>query len=101
MPNGRFWIGKCESCETSMNDFSDMMVGTPRRGVRTAQRAVPTLQQIQGAQILARLIEAAAAKRHNESPAVLQTFGVDSPFAPRSEEHTSELQSHHDLVCRL
>src|SRR5437773_8849025 len=21
--------------------------------------------------------------------------------APRSEEHTSELQSHHDLVCRL
>src|SRR5437667_10646745 len=24
-----------------------------------------------------------------------------SPSAPRSEEHTSELQSHHDLVCRL
>src|SRR5437667_494304 len=23
------------------------------------------------------------------------------PDAPRSEEHTSELQSHHDLVCRL
>src|SRR5437773_8137390 len=23
------------------------------------------------------------------------------PSAPRSEEHTSELQSHHDLVCRL
>src|SRR5574343_700472 len=22
-------------------------------------------------------------------------------FAPRSEEHTSEPQSHHDLVCRL
>src|SRR5437773_5385441 len=22
-------------------------------------------------------------------------------FDPRSEEHTSELQSHHDLVCRL
>src|SRR5471032_3708945 len=22
-------------------------------------------------------------------------------FVPRSEEHTSELQSHHDLVCRL
>src|SRR6266540_4454934 len=26
-------------------------------------------------------------------------FGV--PLPPRSEEHTSELQSHHDLVCRL
>src|SRR6266540_5692988 len=23
------------------------------------------------------------------------------PIMPRSEEHTSELQSHHDLVCRL
>src|SRR6266540_6809033 len=23
------------------------------------------------------------------------------PSYPRSEEHTSELQSHHDLVCRL
>src|SRR5574343_953880 len=22
-------------------------------------------------------------------------------FSPRSEEHTSELQSHHDIVCRL
>src|SRR5437773_3014260 len=27
---------------------------------------------------------------------------VDGPIEPaRSEEHTSELQSHHDLVCRL
>src|SRR5437773_9029806 len=23
------------------------------------------------------------------------------PYSSRSEEHTSELQSHHDLVCRL
>src|SRR5574343_1628668 len=23
------------------------------------------------------------------------------PYSTRSEEHTSELQSHHDLVCRL
>src|SRR6266851_6046107 len=27
-------------------------------------------------------------------------YGGDDE-APRSEEHTSELQSHHDLVCRL
>src|SRR5437773_12567049 len=26
---------------------------------------------------------------------------VPEPLATRSEEHTSELQSHHDLVCRL
>ena len=28
-------------------------------------------------------------------------FKGDSPKSIRSEEHTSELQSHHDLVCRL
>src|SRR5436190_3878950 len=27
--------------------------------------------------------------------------GGARPFEPRSEEHTSELQSHSDLVCRL
>src|SRR5437773_7090282 len=27
--------------------------------------------------------------------------GDSFQFTPRSEEHTSELQSHHDLVCRL
>src|SRR5437773_8068080 len=27
--------------------------------------------------------------------------GADRDPDPRSEEHTSELQSHHDLVCRL
>src|SRR5260221_2570683 len=27
--------------------------------------------------------------------------GVDTPRRSRSEEHTSELQSHSDLVCRL
>src|SRR5437773_6028356 len=26
---------------------------------------------------------------------------LSSVMKPRSEEHTSELQSHHDLVCRL
>src|SRR5471032_1367180 len=26
---------------------------------------------------------------------------IDRPASARSEEHTSELQSHHDLVCRL
>src|SRR5436189_5433841 len=85
MPKGRFWMGKCESGETSMNDLSDMMVGTPRRGVRTAQRAVRTLQQIQRAQIVAWLIEAATAKRNHESPAILQPSGIDPPFAPRKK----------------
>src|SRR5277367_1027713 len=28
-------------------------------------------------------------------------FDPSIPAGPRSEEHTSELQSHHDIVCRL
>src|SRR5437773_3600117 len=46
--------------------------------------------------------------RHSTGPTDLFTGTADSsptkmaPFKlPRSEEHTSELQSHHDLVCRL
>src|SRR5437773_4181719 len=55
---------------------------------------------------------------HSFSPqmqnAALHACGIDMQYArfhirvnelrsalPRSEEHTSELQSHHDLVCRL
>src|SRR5437773_4592501 len=35
------------------------------------------------------------------SAAVDQFFKVRDGRLSRSEEHTSELQSHHDLVCRL
>src|SRR5437773_6246488 len=31
----------------------------------------------------------------------LEGYVVECPWHGRSEEHTSELQSHHDLVCRL
>src|SRR5437773_7206222 len=38
-------------------------------------------------------------------PSIANLTGVaiddGQPNPPRSEEHTSELQSHHDLVCRL
>src|SRR5436190_18620020 len=33
--------------------------------------------------------------------AMWYSHSSSSPGAPRSEEHTSELQSHSDLVCRL
>src|SRR5438034_7411686 len=32
---------------------------------------------------------------------VFEKFSKTYPSIPRSEEHTSELQSHSDLVCRL
>src|SRR5437773_7067879 len=37
----------------------------------------------------------------NQIAAIEQGAPVDLVFQSRSEEHTSELQSHHDLVCRL
>src|SRR5437773_6800696 len=35
------------------------------------------------------------------TPKVVAGWAAAAPASPRSEEHTSELQSHHDLVCRL
>src|SRR5437773_10763745 len=32
---------------------------------------------------------------------ISRAAGPHSPKQTRSEEHTSELQSHHDIVCRL
>ena len=31
----------------------------------------------------------------------LARLAISQKDVPRSEEHTSELQSHHELVCRL
>ena len=39
-------------------------------------------------------------KRRNDMLADMQR-SIDLLCEKRSEEHTSELQSHHDLVCRL
>ena len=61
------------------------MVGTARCAVRTPQRGVPTLQQIQSAQIVARLIEAATAERLHKFAPVLQAFRIDFPVAPCEE----------------
>src|SRR5437773_3698513 len=36
-----------------------------------------------------------------EFPQSFLTQAFSTSFVLRSEEHTSELQSHHDLVCRL
>src|SRR5437667_814261 len=41
------------------------------------------------------------ALRDVQSDGVTGGMGGVGNNGPRSEEHTSELQSHHDLVCRL
>src|SRR5260221_1249824 len=38
---------------------------------------------------------------HNEEVAIAETLHAVVDAVSRSEEHTSELQSHSDLVCRL
>src|SRR5437588_5836772 len=40
-------------------------------------------------------------KMRAEEPATAADDDSHQPNLPRSEEHTSELQSHSDLVCRL
>src|SRR5260221_6432969 len=42
-----------------------------------------------------------SAKSRARSPPVRQAATDEWPQGSRSEEHTSELQSHSDLVCRL
>src|SRR5260221_5244376 len=39
--------------------------------------------------------------RHDVCPESVSLQSSDADFEQRSEEHTSELQSHSDLVCRL
>src|SRR5437773_9399747 len=52
---------------------------------------------------LAEPASAAAGVGPGAVPVTLKINGKDQSLTiePRSEEHTSELQSHHDLVCRL
>src|SRR5437773_6053233 len=45
-------------------------------------------------------IEMASIARMAQSATKVRSVMIPS-FGLRSEEHTSELQSHHDLVCRL
>src|SRR5438132_3135893 len=47
------------------------------------------------------LSAAAAQRMGNRSIAQWQKSGIAAADGTRSEEHTSELQSHSDLVCRL
>src|SRR5438034_6701056 len=45
--------------------------------------------------------EALSCSNRSRTNAMSAVHALSSLFAQRSEEHTSELQSHSDLVCRL
>src|SRR2546430_11073167 len=74
-----------------------------RRPPRSTLFPYTTLFRSAGMDMRARLSKSAF-YRHR---AALLPYGIDiavrnvSPFQPRSEEHTSELQSQSNLVCRL
>src|SRR5438034_7198740 len=79
-----------------------------RASARTRDAAVtlPARQaeDVAAAAQLACLLEASAPKPGNVSPFASFRDATYEDFlasAARSEEHTSELQSHSDLVCRL
>src|SRR5204862_1468973 len=48
-----------------------------------------------------RLGELVSAVRHERDPVLFSSTGDALSVQPRSEEHTSELQSRRELVCRL
>src|SRR3712207_7821692 len=46
-------------------------------------------------------IRSASSRRRTFTPRIARSIAAQSPTGPRSEEHTSELQSRQYLVCRL
>src|SRR5690349_22174449 len=56
-------------------------------------RGARYIPRMTSAEIRRKFLAFFAARGHREVPS--------SPLVPRSEEHTSELQSRRDLVCRL
>src|SRR5438034_4203117 len=62
-----------------------------------------TRSKLAGALLVASASVALMASAQSRAPSDLRVCAdpYDLPFSNRSEEHTSELQSHSDLVCRL
>src|SRR5437667_574088 len=67
----------------------------------------PVHQTPFGVYLVSRHADAAAIVRDprlstdQQNSDLFRAFAEANPPSERSEEHTSELQSHHDLVCRL
>src|SRR5437773_8123800 len=78
--------------------FSFLMIPRPPRST-----LFPYTTLFRSAEINRRLIRhlTRAQHSHYKLQAKLQSPGIVRARVRRSEEHTSELQSHHDLVCRL
>src|SRR5688572_32163553 len=67
----------------------------------TTQATQPTQPTDDGKELLAREIASRADDPRGATPPPPATQAADGVGATRSEEHTSELQSQSNLVCRL
>src|SRR5437773_3674302 len=81
-------------------------VGTIHYGTGTAARRFASIAALEGAVLLCLALLAGWAYRSQVAAArdrlwVAMARESAHQLGTRSEEHTSELQSHHDLVCRL
>ena len=85
------------------NNFYDIFVADPDRrplGKLSLSNMLRSKRPVRVAEIMRTDFHTVPAVMDQEDVAMLfRQYGLVS--APRSEEHTSELQSHHDLVCRL
>src|SRR5438034_3440965 len=70
-------------------------------GTRTSTYSIPEYQQAAGAFAQVTLDSIAHADVAHPTVQPVPYVGVQYVDIDRSEEHTSELQSHSDLVCRL
>src|SRR5437773_7538754 len=85
----------CSRCGTQNDDASkfcrscglDLSHTTPVAAVRDQQIDVTELDLVR--------------EQLKDEYEILEELGRGGMAIVRSEEHTSELQSHHDLVCRL
>src|SRR5690606_40200057 len=66
-----------------------------------AHRKLPPASTLKTLFALTLLPSLPAGVRHTVSPKELKGIGAGSSLVGRSEEHTSELQSRENLVCRL
>src|SRR5437667_9468933 len=79
--------------------FFFLMIRRPPRSTLFPSRRSSDLEQAQTARL------AKVESQARDSLNTARTLIAENKYGPcsgnRSEEHTSELQSHHDLVCRL
>src|SRR5437773_5428034 len=98
------WVGKCPDCGAwnTMEETIDVPQGPAQQ---RRQTLLGTSSIAQGTQIplvlpaIKPLVQQRISVGYPEMDRVLGGGLVAGSL--RSEEHTSELQSHHDLVCRL